>query len=167
MLLILTTIILGICLLLAEIVLPGGIAGLVGLGLILWGITMAYQTSTPVGHITLIATAITSSTSVWAWINWLPESKLGRTMFLPQTARNWRAPQPDQPLLGKTGTAQTDLRPTGIALINKKRINVQSNGALIRRGQTVNVVAVRGNRVIVTASCHPTESKPCPTPPPS
>ena len=52
-------------------------------------------------------------------------------------------------LLGTRGTAITDLRPSGTALIDDERIDVVSESDWIARGTTVKVVSTEGNRHIV------------------
>ena len=52
-------------------------------------------------------------------------------------------------LVGKTGVAQSDLRPAGVALVEGKRVDVVADGAMIDAGSRIKVVAVQGNRVVV------------------
>ena len=59
----------------------------------------------------------------------------------------------DRPeLLHGTGTAVTQLRPSGVATINGQRVDVVTEGGLIERGTPVKVVAVEGSRIVVRAS---------------
>ncbi len=52
-------------------------------------------------------------------------------------------------LLNGTGTALTQLRPSGIADINGQRVDVVTEGDLIERGAQIKVVAVEGARIVV------------------
>jgi len=52
-------------------------------------------------------------------------------------------------LVGKTGVAQSDLRPAGVALVEGRRVDVVAEGAMIDAGSRIKVVAVQGNRVVV------------------
>ena len=52
-------------------------------------------------------------------------------------------------LLHQTGTAMTSLRPSGMAMINEERVDVVTEGQMIERGTPVKVVAIEGMRVIV------------------
>jgi len=52
-------------------------------------------------------------------------------------------------LIGKEGVARSGLRPAGLALIDGRRVDVVTEGALIENGARVKVVAVEGNRVVV------------------
>ena len=52
-------------------------------------------------------------------------------------------------LLGKQGTAQTTLRPSGSAIIEGNRVDVVTNGEFINAGTAIKVVLVEGVRVVV------------------
>ena len=52
-------------------------------------------------------------------------------------------------LVGATGTATTDLMPAGKATIGHEMIDVIASGEPIERGTAIEVVEVRGNRVLV------------------
>lgn len=52
-------------------------------------------------------------------------------------------------LIGKRGKVIGELRPAGAVFIDNNPIDVVSEGAYIKKGETVEVVAVNGNRVVV------------------
>lgn len=56
---------------------------------------------------------------------------------------------PRQALVGKSGTAVSPLRPAGKAQIGEHYVDVVSDGPFIPQGTPVEVVAVRGNLVVV------------------
>jgi membrane-bound serine protease (ClpP class) len=70
-------------------------------------------------------------------------------------------------LLQQTGVAATQLRPSGAALINGRRIDVVSEGSLIEKGTPIKVVALEGVRVVVRPCVdpfhQPTETKNTPS----
>jgi membrane-bound ClpP family serine protease len=49
----------------------------------------------------------------------------------------------------KTGVAVTDLRPSGTALIDEKRLDVVTNGDYVDAGTRIRVTGVTGNRIVV------------------
>jgi membrane-bound ClpP family serine protease len=51
--------------------------------------------------------------------------------------------------LGKEGVAVTNLRPSGIALIDGRRLDVVSRGEYIEKNAPIIVSAVTGNQIIV------------------
>ncbi|MFO0943224.1 MAG: NfeD family protein [Pirellulales bacterium] len=54
--------------------------------------------------------------------------------------------------LGMPGTAHSDLRPSGKALIEGQYIDVVSDGEYVERGSTVHIVRIEGNIVTVRKS---------------
>jgi membrane-bound serine protease (ClpP class) len=72
--------------------------------------------------------------------------------MLDKDARGWKGTDPShQALLGKEGLAHTTLRPAGTALIDGVRVDVVTRGELIDARTRIKVIAVEGNRVVVTA----------------
>lgn len=65
------------------------------------------------------------------------------------------APPSDQRWMGKRGHAATVLRPAGIADLEGERVDVVSDGALIERGEAIQVTHVDGNRIVVRKAPHP------------
>lgn len=60
------------------------------------------------------------------------------------------APAPVE-LIGQRGTAQSDLRPSGVARIGGQRVDVVTQGDFIRAGTPIEVHIVEGNRIVVRA----------------
>lgn len=52
-------------------------------------------------------------------------------------------------LLGKRGTAETDLRPSGIAKIDDIRFDVISDGNYITKGCLLEIIRVEGSKLVV------------------
>lgn len=64
------------------------------------------------------------------------------------------APEPDEAagyagLVGKEGRAATTLRPAGKAEIDGRILYVEADGAFVEEGARIEVVRVRGNRIVV------------------
>jgi membrane-bound serine protease (ClpP class) len=53
--------------------------------------------------------------------------------------------------VGQTGTAESDLRPVGVARFGEQRVDVVSEGGYVRAGTRVRVIAVEGARIVVRA----------------
>ncbi len=51
--------------------------------------------------------------------------------------------------MGVEGTALTNLRPSGIALLNDRRADVVTRGEFLDKGTPVIVIKVTGNQIIV------------------
>lgn len=64
-------------------------------------------------------------------------------------SEGYHALRNDEQVLDKTGVAQTDLHPSGAALIDGKRIDVITSGEYIQKGEKVKVVHIEGRRILV------------------
>ena len=150
-LVVVTLIVLGILFLAAEIlVLPGfGVAGIIGVLLLAGGSVAAWLSFGAVwGGITILGTVVL--TVVLAVVAF--RSKLLRKRFVLDT-RLERGRGTDaedlKGLVGKSGTAHTDLRPAGIADVDERRVDGVSEGGFIDRGSRIVVTEVDGPRVVV------------------
>ncbi len=108
----------------------------------------------------VVAIVVFVITSVLVWVIFLkklsnPDSKLARDMILMTDMRSedgFKASSDDLAhLAGKRGVAQSLLRPSGTALIDGVRVSVITDGTFIAAGERVEVVSVKGSRVLVRA----------------
>ena len=142
-------------------VVPGfGIFGVAGVVAILTGLYMSLLGNIPtMPDFTRAAWVLTSSTllligSAWALIRTLPSSsRLAESgIFLlakTTSAIGYESAEVRSDLVGKYGTAITDLRPAGTALIGDERIDVVSESEWISAGTPVKVLSAEGYRHIV------------------
>jgi len=151
MALVITLLAVGAILLVLEIYLPGLIAGILGLLCLIAGVVAGYyQFGAQVGTWLLsgVTAALLLGFSGWLWL--FPRTKLGRAFISDGQVGEIRAERPE--LVGQSGVAFTQLRPSGTALIQGRRVDVVTEGALIEKGTAVRVVAVEGMRVVVRAT---------------
>lgn len=140
----------GAVLLLLETVLPGMIAGLVGLGCLVTGVVMAYVNFGPrTGNLVLMIVLTGLVLGTFWWVKYFPDSRFARVFVSKGTVGELKVEKPE--LLHQTGTALSRLRPSGMALINGRRVDVVTEGPFIERGTPIKVVAVEGMRVVVRA----------------
>jgi membrane-bound serine protease (ClpP class) len=150
MALVITLLVVGAILLLLETVLPGMIAGIVGGCCLIAGVIMGYvEFGTSTGTWILFATVVALVAGFAVWARYFPESRFGRAFISKGVTGDIRAEKPE--LLHQTGTAFTQLRPSGTALINGQRVDVVTEGSLIEKGAPIKVVATEGLRVVVRA----------------
>lgn len=151
-----TTIILlfaaGLVLIVAEVFIPSmGLLGLAAALCIVGSIGMAFYEDTGAGMKMLVASAVFVPLVMTFGIKLFPSTPMGKKLmargysFEDGTAVDRR----DQGLVGKTGMVEAPLRPAGIARIEERRVDVVSRGEMIDRGESIVVVEVSGNRVIV------------------
>ena len=69
---------------------------------------------------------------------------LHKTLEGAQSSRNANAE-----LVGSEGVAQTVLRPSGMAVIDGNRLDVDAESGMIAAGSPIKVVAVEGTRIVV------------------
>jgi membrane-bound serine protease (ClpP class) len=140
----------GAVLIFAEIFLPGMIAGLIGFGCLVAGVIMGYVEYGPRdGTFILLAVVFSLVIGFGLWVKFFPDSRYARLFVSSRVVGNVDAEKPQ--LLHQTGTAFTNLRPSGTALINGERVDVVTEGGLIPRGTAIKVVAIEGMRVVVRA----------------
>jgi len=151
----------GIVLLIIEILLiPGfGIAGISGIGIIIWGFYELLLPDVPVGQEiqTMALTGLTigilggiiglvflfkimTKTKLWKKLT-STDSQLKEEGYDSSIGL--------ENLLGKEGIADTDLRPSGWVQVGEQRIFVVTEGSFIDKGSSVKILSVDGNRVVV------------------
>ncbi len=135
----------GAAAILAELILPGVILGLIGAAAVVTAIVMAYQSGSPAfGHTLLLITIASVPVLVFLWLK-----VLSRFLTLHKTNRATVTPKSRQDLVGKQGVTLTKLRPSGVARIDDERVDVMARGEIIEPNTRIEVVAVEGNRVVV------------------
>ena len=148
--LVITLLVVGIILILLETILPGLIAGTIGVMCLIAGVMLAYSRfGTQTGTMILLGVVVGCTALVVVWIKYFPESPMARPFILKRAIGDIHAEKPG--LLNQTGTAFTPLRPSGTALINGQRIDVVTEGPMIEKGTPVKVVQIEGMRVVVRA----------------
>ncbi|MFT5126459.1 MAG: membrane-bound serine protease (ClpP class) [Rhodothermales bacterium] len=147
---ILALVVVGILLLLVEIFLPGGICGILGGVCVIAGVIISFGQSITLGLQMTAASVVLGLLGLWAWCKYFPDSRVGKQMFLQTSAEDWHGyDEANDGLLGCRGVAHSDLRPAGLALINNKRVDVVSDGTMIAKGTSIEVLEVEGNRIVV------------------
>ena len=151
----------GVILLLIEIfIIPGfGVTGIAGIGMILTSLFLSLVGRMPVGADFIRATYIlgtafiVSVTGGVLLLRFLPGIPLFKRIALGETtsvALGYTSSPDNSALLGKTGNSLSDLRPAGKADIDGHRVDVVTEGSYIGKGQPVEVIEVRGSRIVVT-----------------
>ncbi|MFQ6604591.1 MAG: nodulation protein NfeD [Fidelibacterota bacterium] len=151
----------GVVLILLEVlVIPGfGVAGIGGIGMILWGLYELLLPDVPVGEeVTTMALTGFTIGIIGAIVALI---FLFRLMIKTEFWHKLTAPDTQRPeagyhislglesWVGKEGTAATDLHPSGWAEIDGERISVVCEGSFIDKGTRITIKSVNGNRVVV------------------
>ena len=143
-----TLLVLGAVLIFLETILPGLVAGIIGFlcrtAAVIRGYRdFGYQT----GGLILAGVLVGLLIGTWCWLEFFPESGIARKFISRGSVGELGADKSE--FLNGTGTALSQLRPSGTASINGQRVDVVTEGSLIERGATIKVVAVEGSRVVV------------------
>jgi len=154
--------IIGVILLLVEIfVIPGfGIAGFVGIVLMILGLFFGLISDFEIASTNSISIAIMQiagsfvMTGVVIYFLWkyLPKSETFNKLILQDniSAKSGYAANTQlEQLVGAHGTAITDLRPSGTALINNLRVDVITDCDYLKNGSQIKVTRVEGSKIVV------------------
>ncbi|MDX2193467.1 MAG: NfeD family protein [Gemmatimonadales bacterium] len=151
-----------LALVLELFVLPGfGIAGLIGIASITGAVILAMTGPAPamgelMQAVGILGVSLLFTLGVFiAWLRHLPNSDRFRRALLLDTARaedGFVAALPRADLVGRRGTAVTDLRPSGAATVEGERLDVVTEGEYVSNGAAVEVVRSEGYRHVVRAA---------------
>jgi membrane-bound serine protease (ClpP class) len=149
--------VLGAAAILIEVFVPAaGLLGIGGLACIVFAVARAYvDHGSEVGMVFLIVALVCTPLLIYGALKAFPRSWVGRELILGehQERETGYASYTESmytDLVGKNGVSLTDLRPSGMALIDKKRLSVVTAGEYIGRNEAVRVLRVEGSRIVVT-----------------
>lgn len=142
----------GFALVVLEILLPsGGVLSILSAAAFISAVVLAFRSggaSTGFTFITIIV-VLTPAVLVSAF-RILPRTAVGRAL-LGQAPRSEDVVPPDsrRMLIGKIGVARSKMLPSGTVEVEGQMIDAVTKGQAIDPGQKVQVLEVRGNRVVV------------------
>lgn len=139
----------GMLLIGAEIFVPGAVLGTLGGAALFGAVVVAFNISLQLGFYTAFGVLILTALTVFVWAKFFPKSSIGRKMTLEQDGTVFKSSASKQELMGQSGTAHSELRPAGFAMIGGKRVDVVAEGGIIDRGAPITVIKVEGSRVVV------------------
>ncbi len=152
----------GMILLLAEVILPGMVAGIIGTLCLLAAVVYAgTEFGTHVALMVFMGELIFGVIFFIVWLKFFPQSPWGKRLSLPD-AENQKSSEDYSPLLGTSGTSLTPLRPSGTAIIDGRRVDVVTEGVLLPAGENITVVKVEGARILVRQSTSTPQTSPKP-----
>lgn len=139
----------GFILLLVELITPGfGITGISGIILLIIGCYSAVKLSLFWGILTTLASILL----VVGFFKLFSRSFIWKKIRLDSQEskeQGFSSSEDLSGLLNKNGVALTVLRPSGIALIDGKRVDVSAESIFIDKDKKIKVTAVEGNKVTV------------------
>lgn len=142
----------GILVIIVEVIVPtGGILAIFSTGLIGGSLYLVFtKASSTAGYLFVVADVIVIPLSVFIGFKLLAKSPaaLKRSLSKEDGVQS-QSPELEM-YMGLEGIAATDLRPSGVAVIDGKRLDVVSRGEYLERSSNVVVIAVTGNQIIVS-----------------
>ncbi|HYD84913.1 MAG TPA: NfeD family protein [Opitutus sp.] len=144
---------LGIVLLTLEVVVPGGVLGVIGGLLMLGGCVLAFnEFGVEGGGLATVVALACLALGLYVEFRLLPRTRFGKKLFLSNSvdARSQPLPADATAVVGKTAEALTTMAPSGYVAIDGRRYEARSQAGLIAKGTTVRVVGVDNFHLIVT-----------------
>ncbi|WP_419164274.1 NfeD family protein [Candidatus Palauibacter sp.] len=160
----------GVVLIALEVfVIPGfGIAGVLGTGAMAAGAVLGMVGQVPTFDQVFNAAGLVAlsiilvGVTAWALVRHLPRSRRLSGLFLrDSTSREtgYLSAAPREDLVGRVGVTTTDLRPTGVAIVNDERIHVVTEGPWIEARTPIRVLEVASGRILVRRAGETTVSE--------
>ena len=145
---------LGIGAVILEFFIPSaGIIGALGVGSLIGSVVITYQTFGEVpGLVMLLTVLILTPALIIFYFRRFPRSFFGKRIILggdPRKDLSLDGPDLHRDLLGQQGVVFSPLRPAGIITVNDRQYSVVTSGEFIPKGETVNIIQVEGNRILV------------------
>ncbi|NOX56423.1 MAG: hypothetical protein GXP27_18655 [Planctomycetes bacterium] len=151
---------LALALFVAEVFIPSGgvivTAALICLGVSIWCAVKAWwQTDQMVWWWSyILAVVLLIPAVIIGAFSLLPRTEFGRNLLVePQNPEELKPYVEEEEhlsqLVGKVGKTVTLLNPAGIVVVDGERYHCESEGIIVDRGETVRVLSVKGNRLVV------------------
>ncbi|MFH0953489.1 MAG: NfeD family protein [Verrucomicrobiota bacterium] len=145
-------VIVGLFLIGAEIFLPGGVIGVLGVMALAGAMIVGFSPAVfglQGGLLSALIIVVLVGLCIAAWVKYFPKTSMGRRMTLEKDGKTFKAASEVESLIGKEGVALSILRPSGIAKIDGRRVDVVADGTWIESGKRIKVMGVSGPRVLV------------------
>lgn len=140
----------GIVMLGAEIFLPGGVLGMLGGVCLVSAAAVGFWAFGPqLGFLSLLGIVVCTGIGLAIWIRFFPRTVIGQRLELKRKGDDFKSYSNHRALIGKTGVAASVLRPSGIAMIDGRRVDVVADGDWIEQGSPIIVTKVEGPRIEV------------------
>ncbi len=145
-------IVVGASLIVLELFIPsGGIIGLLSAASFIVAVIMGFQIDNNTGLAILGSALLTSGLMLGLIIKYWHHTPIGSRALPPDLLVSEAVVGNLEHLQGTQGISRSDLMPNGEVDIDGKRYDAVSSGTFIAMGSAVQVIDVRGNRLLVQA----------------
>ncbi|MBN1555593.1 MAG: hypothetical protein JXA11_12680 [Phycisphaerae bacterium] len=143
-----------VCFLL-EVCTPSfGVLAFLGLASFAGAVVFGFRINMFVGMMVILGCLIVTPIYLYFLVKLLPKTPLGKRLFLRAApdATNDAAPESAilASLVGKTGVAETLLRPSGVVKIEGRRYDALAEHGMIEKGESIRILRAGGTDVVVT-----------------
>lgn len=148
----------GTLLLVGEMILPGGIAGIAGGIALFAGCWVAFaEFGTGIGTAATIAAFVLVGVALYLELVWLPKTRLGRQLVVDAKIDGRSQPPPADAaaVVGRTARAVTRLAPSGFVEVEGRRYEAFCRSGHVERGALLTVVGVDTFQLIVSEPKNP------------
>ncbi len=138
-----------------EVFFPsGGVLGFLSIAAMVGAAILGFQSGTYVGAGVLGSGLVGLPMVVIFALRYLPSTRMGRKLMLKAPTSDDVLPHGRREdflksLIGQQGIAKTMMLPAGAITIENRTIDAVSEGMVIEVGQPIQVIEVKGNRVVV------------------
>jgi membrane-bound serine protease (ClpP class) len=145
--------IIGILLVAVEILVPGGLLGVLGGGALLAGVVTSFaRFGMTGGMIATILAVVIGGITLYLEFVFLPKTKLARALSMSETVTGRSQPEIANRLaiIGHEAVAVTTLAPTGYVEVDGRRYEAFCQSGMAGAGARLRVVEVETFRLVVT-----------------
>lgn len=147
---IIALVVVGIILLLAELVLPGGVIGIGGAMCLLAAVVMTFVNyGVMAGFCAFLGVLVLGLIMLAIWMKNFQRLPFTRKLVLNKALDDNSEEEWLESLVGKKGRAVTKIAPSGHAEIEGKKIDVMTESGSIDKGKSVQVVKTSGPSIYV------------------
>jgi len=137
-----------------EILTPSfGLLTISAIGSLFAAIFMAFNYATWLGYVMLGVSVIGTPVYLSFLMKLLPKTPIGKRLFLAKAPDGTGQGTPEagtyDEMIGKTGTASTLLRPTGMVRVDGKRLPARAETGMIEKNTPIIVIGADSMNVIV------------------
>ncbi len=146
---------LGLATICLELFVPSaGLLGILAAVLIISSIIVAFFNSVQAGAIMILATCVMLPVFVIIALKVWPSTPIGRRVLIGRVKEEEVLPTGEhyenlKKMVGRRGIAKTKMLPSGMVVIEGEKYDAVSEGLAIDPGDSIQVVAVRTNKIIV------------------
>lgn len=140
----------GLCLFLAEVLVPGWVLGIMGVLTMLVAVALTFiEYGLAIGTLVLCGVTVLCAGGFFLWMKIFPQTVLGKMLVNRSVAGEPDEVEGDRLSPGLEGVALTDLRPAGTARFANRRVDVVSEAQFINKDEKICITLIEGPRVVV------------------